>query len=116
MIHIISANLGTILVIVHSGGTIFATPGSLIILLFIIMLSGAPYRYAYELFQNFGTKLRGFTSLEDDTRKELRKIISSKEDLLAQFEPNAQEGLFFFGSKTDTSPIVSISVSETRET
>ena len=44
--------------------------------------------------KTFGTKLRGFTSLEENTRTELRKIISSKEDLLAQFEPNAQEGLF----------------------
>ena len=96
VIHIISANIGTILVIVHSGGTIFATPGSLIILLFIIMLLGGVLRIVMPLnfSKTFGTKLRGFTSLEDNTRKELRKIISSKEDLLAQFEPNAQEGLF----------------------
>ena len=77
VIHIISANLGTILVIVHSGGTIFATPGSLIILLFIIMLLGGVLRIVMPLnfSKTFGTKLRGFTSLEDNTRKELRKII-----------------------------------------
>ena len=96
VIHIISANLGTILVIVHSGGTILVTPGSLIILLFIIMLLGGVLRIVMPLnFSNtFGTKLRGFTSLEDNTRQELREIISAKEDILAQVEPNAQEGLF----------------------
>ena len=96
VIHIISANLGTILVIVHSGGTILTTPGSLIILLFIIMLLGGVLRIVMPLnFSNtFGTKLRGFTSLEDNTRQELREIISAKEDILAQVEPNAQEGLF----------------------
>ncbi len=96
VIHIISANLGTILVIIHAGGTILATPGSLIIVLFLTMLLGGVLRIIMPLnFSNtFGTKLRGFTSLEDNTRQELRDIISAKEDILAQVEPNAQEGLF----------------------
>ena len=60
------------------------------------MLLGGVLRIVMPLnFSNtFGTKLRGFTSLEDNTRQELREIISAKEDILAQVEPNAQEGLF----------------------
>ena len=55
VIHIISANIGTILVIVHSGGTIFATPGSLDypFIYNYAFRRHAPYRYAFELFQNF---------------------------------------------------------------
>ena len=94
--HIFTANVGLVLLVMHSGGALFSEPGALLLLLFCIIGLGVWLRVAIpsRFAATFGTKMAGFSIPNGFTRAELKELIHKKENLLGSIDSNAREGLF----------------------
>ena len=94
--HILMANFGLILLVMHSGGKLFSEPGTLLLLLFSIIGLGVWLRISIPsgFAAAFGTKMSGFSVANEFTRSKLRELICKKETLLGYIDPTASEAVF----------------------
>lgn len=94
--HIACANIGFLLVAIHTTGKLDRPPALLLLNLLLLMALGvwARVRAARTMADTFGTKLKGFTAADSSRHAELRQVIDAKEALLQSLDPKAQEATF----------------------
>ena len=99
--HVWFASIGAILVIVHSGLSIFSIPGILLILLLFITLLGLWARLilSQKMMNTFGSKLAAFSTTNEVKRAELAKLIQRKRELLKDIDPTTDEAIFSIQAK-----------------
>jgi hypothetical protein len=94
--HVLCGTLGTVLVVVHSGGFLRRPPALLLLALLGLLLLGAwaRVRLSGRMAATFASKQRGFSPAGGDLRTALAPVIERKRALLASLDPAAQEGTF----------------------
>jgi len=98
--HVVCANIGFLLVAIHTTGKLDQMPALLLLNLVVLMALGiwARVRASRTMADTFGTKLKGFTRPSLDTvpgsRAELRETIDRKAKLLKRLDPTANEATF----------------------
>lgn len=94
--HIVCSTLGTVLVLVHSGGYLQRPPALLLLALLGLIVLGvwARVRLSGRMAATFATKQRGFAPAGQGSRAALADVIERKRALLASLDPSAQEATF----------------------
>ena len=98
--HVVCANIGLLLVAIHTTGKLNQMPALLLLNLIALMALGiwARVRASRVMADTFGTKLKGFArpSLDTvpDARAKLRETIDRKVELLKRLDPAANEATF----------------------
>ena len=94
--HIVCGTLGTVLVLLHSGGFFRRPPALLLLALFGLIVLGvwARVRLSSRMAATFATKQRSFAPATQGDRAALAAVIERKRTLLASLDPAAQEATF----------------------
>jgi hypothetical protein len=94
--HVLFASAGTVLVAMHSTGTLFKIPSLLLLALACLIGLGVWSRLhgSKRMARTFGTKMAGFSKPNDVTRARLQVLISEKQTLLQTIDTQASEGTF----------------------
>jgi hypothetical protein len=94
--HVICACIGSVLVVVHSVGSVGRPPALLLLAIIALSVLGvwARVRLSRRMAATFGAKRRGFTPPDEATRQQLGRIIDDKAALLARLDPAAGEATF----------------------
>lgn len=94
--HIVCSLTGMVLIAVHSGGFLRRPPALLLLALLALAVLGvwARVRGARRMAATFASKAPAFQVPDAATRERLRELIAEKRRLLAQLEPQANEGTF----------------------
>jgi hypothetical protein len=94
--HVWLASAGTVLVIVHSTGSVAKTPSLLLLSLAGLVALGVWSRLAgsKRMARTFGSKLAGFSKPNEATRAQLAELITHKQSLLSTIDPGALEAVF----------------------
>ncbi len=94
--HVFCANLGFVLVVMHSTGKLDRPPALLLLNLAALMALGvwARVRASRSMADTFGTKLTGFAAPDGDRRQDIQDLIDQKSALLSRLDPAAHEATF----------------------
>lgn len=94
--HVWLASAGTVLVAIHSTGSLFKIPSLLLLLLASLTALGVWSRLAgsKRMARTFGTKMAGFSKPDETTRARLAALILEKRNLLKTIDPAASEATF----------------------
>ena len=94
--HVMLACIGTVLIVVHSGGYMRRPPALLLLALAGLAALGiwARLRGAKRMAATMGTKRQVFAAPDPALRKRLAAVIAEKQALLARLDPAASEALF----------------------
>lgn len=94
--HVGCSLLGMVLIAVHSGGFLRRPPALLLLTLLALAVLGvwARMRGSKRIAATFASKAPAFNVPDAATRERLRALISEKRALLAQLDPQANEGTF----------------------
>lgn len=98
--HVVCANVGLVLVAIHTTGKLDQMPALLLLNLIVLMALGVWARVSASraMADPFGTKLKGFTrpsvNAAPGVREELRETIDKKSELLKRLDPAANEATF----------------------
>lgn len=94
--HVWLASAGTVLVAVHSTGTLFKIPSLLLVSLAALIALGVWSRViaSKRMARTFGTKLAGFSKPNETTRARLGGLIEEKRALLREIDAGADESTF----------------------
>ncbi|MDA1309294.1 MAG: hypothetical protein O2985_06780 [Proteobacteria bacterium] len=94
--HVWLASVGSVLVIVHSTGSLMKIPSLLLLALAGLVALGVWSRLAgsKRMARTFGSKLGGFSKPNETTRARLAELIILKQSLLSTIDPGALEAVF----------------------
>ncbi len=94
--HVICSLAGMVLIAIHSGGFLRRPPALLLLTLLALAALGvwARVRGSRRSAATFASKAPAFHVPDTATRERLRALISEKRALLAQLDPQANEGTF----------------------
>ncbi|MDG2284234.1 MAG: hypothetical protein P8N43_01715 [Alphaproteobacteria bacterium] len=94
--HVWLASAGTVLVAIHSTGSMLKIPSLLLVALVGLIGLGVWSRLvgSKRMARTFGTKMAGFSRPDETVRARLAQLISEKQDLLRTIAPAAQEATF----------------------
>jgi hypothetical protein len=94
--HVWLASGGTVLVAIHSTGSLLKIPSGLLLLLAALIGLGVWSRLAgsKRMARTFGTKMSGFSKPNEKTRERLAALIADKQNLLLAIDPAALEATF----------------------
>ncbi len=94
--HIVCSLAGMVLIAIHSGGFLRRPPALLLLALLALAALGvwARVRGARRMAATFASKAPAFQAPDAATRERLRQLIADKRRLLAQLDPQANEGTF----------------------
>lgn len=94
--HILAASIGTVLIVIHSGGFLRRPPALLFLVLAALIVLGlwARVRGSRRIAATFATKHQSFRPLDAGKRARLEAIIKEKTALLHRLDPEANEGTF----------------------
>lgn len=94
--HVWLASLGTVLVAIHSTGSLFKIPSLLLVLLAGLIALGVWSRLlgSRRMARTFGTKMAGFSKPDETVRAKLAALIVEKQALLEKVDPTASEATF----------------------
>lgn len=94
--HVACSLLGMVLIAIHSGGFLRRPPALLLLALIALALLGVwgRVRGSRRMAATFASKAPAFTVPDAATRDRLRLLIAEKRQLLAQLDPQANEGTF----------------------
>ena len=94
--HVWCSSIGALLIIIHSGGFLRRPPALLLIALLALAVLGvwARTRGSRRMSATFASKAPAFRVPDAATREELRALIASKQALLGDLDPQAQEATF----------------------
>lgn len=94
--HVWLASAGTVLVAVHSTGSLFKIPSLLLLLLVALIALGVWSRLvgSKRMARTFGTKMAGFSKPDEGTKARLGALILEKRNLLQTIDPAASEATF----------------------
>jgi hypothetical protein len=99
--HVWLASAGTVLVAVHSTGSMLEIPSLLLLSLVGLIGLGVWSRLvgSKRMARTFGTKMAGFSKPDETVRARLAELISDKQSLLRTIAPAAQEATFSLRSR-----------------
>ena len=94
--HVACSLLGMVLIAIHSGGFLRRPPALLLMVLLALALLGVWgwVRGSRRMAATFASKAPAFTVPDAGTLDRLRVLIAEKRQLLAQLDPQANEGTF----------------------
>ena len=94
--HIYCSLAGMVLIAIHSGGFLHRPPALLLLALVALAALGvwARVRGSRRMAATFASKAPAFSVPDAAARERLRRIIAEKRRLLAQLDPQANEGTF----------------------
>lgn len=94
--HVACSLLGMVLIAIHSGGFLRRPPALLLLTLLALAALGvwARVRGSRRMAATFASKAPAFQVPDAVTRARLRVLIAEKRELLAQLDPQANEGTF----------------------
>lgn len=94
--HVWLASAGTVLVAIHSTGSMFKIPSLLLLTLAALIALGVYSRMVASkaMARTFGTKMAGFSQPNETTRARLGELIEEKQALLREIDTNASEATF----------------------
>lgn len=94
--HVTCSLLGMVLIAIHSGGFLRRPPALLLLALVALAALGvwARVRGSKRIASTFASKAPAFHVPDAATRERLRALIAEKRALLAQLDPQANEGTF----------------------
>ena len=94
--HVWLASAGTVLVAIHSTGTMLEIPSLLLVVLAGLIGLGVWSRLvgSKRMARTFGTKMAGFSKPDETVRTRLAALITEKQNLLRLIAPAAQEATF----------------------
>lgn len=94
--HIWCSSLGAVLIAVHSGGFLRRPPALLLLAILGLAALGiwARVRGSRRMAATFASKAPAFRVPDARTRERLAALIAEKRRLLAELDPDAQEGVF----------------------
>lgn len=94
--HVFSACVGSVLVVVHSAGSLGRAPALLILTIFTLAVLGvwARVRLSRRMAATFGAKRGGFAAPDGTARERLGGIIAEKTAVLGRLDPKAREAIF----------------------
>jgi cytochrome b561 len=94
--HVLCSLAGVVLIAVHSGGFLRRPPALILLALLGLVALGviARVRVSREMARTFGSKTPHFPAPDAAALARLRELIAEKRKLLAQLDPQADEGTF----------------------
>jgi len=94
--HVVCSLAGMVLIAVHSGGFLRRPPALLLLVLLALAVLGvwARVRGSRRMAATFASKAPAFQVPDAATRERLRSLIAEKRKLLAELDPQANEGTF----------------------
>jgi hypothetical protein len=94
--HIVCSSLGAVLIAIHSAGYLRRPPALLLLAILALAAIGvwARVRGSRRMAATFASKAPAFSVPDTATRERLKDVISAKRRLLADLDPQAQEGTF----------------------
>jgi len=94
--HVLASLAGVVLIAVHSGGFLRRPPALILLALLGLVALGviARVRVSREMARTFGSKTPHFPAPDAAALARLRELIAEKRKLLAQLDPQANEGTF----------------------
>lgn len=94
--HVVCSLMGMVLIAIHSGGFLRRPPALLLLALLVLAVLGvwARARGSKRIAATFASKAPAFQVPDAATRERLRALIAEKRALLAQLDPQANEGTF----------------------
>ena len=94
--HVVLSLAGLILVVAHTTGKLVSPPGTMLLALVALAISGALGRLyvSRSMAATFGTKQAPFGQHDLGVQRELKDLIQQKTRLLAALDPSASEATF----------------------